>query len=146
MRKKRISTTIVFILSIQLMFAQTGSGTLTLTVTGLNSNNGKIIASIFKNPEGFPHEKGKSVQRVKASINNDSSVLVFNNLPYDYYAIGIIHDENNNDNMDFGLFYIPKEGYGASNNAKGHRGPPDFKDAKFYFDSANNKIKIHINY
>ncbi len=37
--------------------------------------------------------------------------------------------------MDFGFFFIPQEGYGASNDAKGNFGPPKFDDAGFMVNS-----------
>lgn len=41
---------------------------------------------------------------------------------------------------------IPKEGVGASNDAKGHLGPPKFKDAMFRIDATSRSLLIHVNY
>lgn len=146
MKTRGMFITIIFVLITRIMVAQTNTGTLTLSVTGLRSNNGMVLASLFKSHDGFPHEREKCFQHIKASISKNTSEVIFRNIPLGYYAIGIIHDENNNNKMDFGMFHIPKEGYGASNNAKGTFGPPDFNDAKFNFTSTNNKISININY
>ncbi|MDR2086592.1 MAG: DUF2141 domain-containing protein, partial [Dysgonamonadaceae bacterium] len=44
------------------------------------------------------------------------------------YAVSIFHDENDNYKLDTGMFGIPVEKTGFSNNAKGVMGPPKFKD------------------
>lgn len=146
MKKGNICLTIIFTLIAQTMVAQTDVGTLTLKITGLRNSNGMVLASLFQSHDGFPHERDKCFRHIKATINKNTAEVILENIPFGFYAIGIIHDENNNNKMDFGLFHIPKEGYGASNNAKGTFGPPDFNDAKFNFSSTNNKITIKINY
>jgi len=40
----------------------------------------------------------------------------------------IVYDEDNSGELDTGLFGIPTELVGFSNNAKGLFGPPDFDD------------------
>jgi uncharacterized protein (DUF2141 family) len=44
--------------------------------------------------------------------------------------------------MDTGMFGIPQEKYGFSNDAKGFAGPPSFKQCKFTF---NEDLKMIIN-
>jgi uncharacterized protein (DUF2141 family) len=41
---------------------------------------------------------------------------------------------------------IPREGVGASNDAKGHLGPPKFNAAAFRFAGGRLDLKITINY
>lgn len=126
--------------------AQTCSGKLIVSVTGFRNNNGKVLVAIYNSPDGYPGEREKSVVNVKADIKDNSCVLEFGDLPYGTYAIAIVHDENNNSQMDFGLFGINKEGYGASNNAKANFGPPSYNDAKFTFTSSNCNANIRISY
>lgn len=73
-------------------------------------------------------------------------MAVFQNLPAGEYAVSVYHDENNNKKMDTNFFGIPKEGVGASNNARGHLGPPKYKDAKFLFNGKSQTIQIQIVY
>src|SRR5512145_1502592 len=84
--------------------ALTGSGKLTVTVTGFRNNNGKVLLAISNIPSGYPGEREKNVINVKADIKDYSCVLEFEDLPYGTYAIAIVHDENSNSMMDFGLF------------------------------------------
>ena len=62
------------------------------------------------------------------------------------YAVSTFHDENSNGKLDTNLLGIPTEGVGASNNAKGHFGPPKFDDAKFRFEGGRLDLKIAIDY
>jgi uncharacterized protein (DUF2141 family) len=41
---------------------------------------------------------------------------------------------------------MPKEGVGASNNAKGHFGPPKFDAAAFRFAGGRQELKIKMTY
>ena len=45
--------------------------------------------------------------------------------------------------MDAGIFKIPTEGWGVSNNAKGNFGPPKFEDRLFTIEE-NKAISITI--
>lgn len=128
------------------MVAQSGNGTLTLNVTELRSGKGHVLASLYNGPDGFPDKNDRAVQYAKTSISNHASKLVFSKLPYGCYAISLLHDENNNLKMDYGLFNIPKNGYGFSNNAKVVFGPLDFDNAKITFSAAINKKTILIKY
>ncbi len=75
-----------------------------------------------------------------------SLVVVFESLPPGEYAISVFHDENKNGKMDSNFFGIPKEGVGASNDAKGQLGPPHDKDAKFNFTGNTQSIIINMIY
>jgi uncharacterized protein (DUF2141 family) len=41
---------------------------------------------------------------------------------------------------------IPREGVGASNDARGHLGPPKFDSGAFHFAGGRLEQKITINY
>jgi uncharacterized protein (DUF2141 family) len=62
------------------------------------------------------------------------------------YAISVFHDENSNGKLDTNFLGIPKEGVGASNDAKGHFGPPKFADAAFQFPGGHLELKIAMTY
>jgi uncharacterized protein (DUF2141 family) len=66
-------------------------------------------------------------------------------IPQGTYAIACYHDENNNGKLDTKFMGIPKEGTGASNDARGTMGPPKFKDAKFQLVS-DTSVRIQMNY
>ena len=47
--------------------------------------------------------------------------------------------------LDRGLFGIPAENYGFSNNASGSFGPPAFDKASFIFDQSGQALEILID-
>jgi uncharacterized protein (DUF2141 family) len=85
----------------------------------------------------YPDECPKRLENVE---------IEFENLNYGQYAIAILHDEDSDDEMKTGIFGIPKEGYGISNNVKGRFGPPSFNDAKISLKEDRMIITIKMNY
>ncbi|RKX74450.1 MAG: hypothetical protein DRP60_10265, partial [Spirochaetes bacterium] len=76
------------------------------------------------------------------SITTDTVSYIFKNLPQGLFAVAVYHDQNENEELDKGLFGIPKEGYAFSNNVFGSFGPPKFDEASFLL---NGKKEIVIN-
>lgn len=74
-----------------------------------------------------------------ARIGN--TVVVVQGVPPGRYAVQAYHDENDNRDVDRGLFGIPKEGIGFSNDARIAFGPPKWADAMF---ELQGDIRIHL--
>jgi uncharacterized protein (DUF2141 family) len=60
--------------------------------------------------------------------------------------VSVVHDENFNGKLDTNFIGMPREGVGASNDAKGHMGPPKFSAAAFQYAGGRLDLKIHVNY
>lgn len=119
--------------------------TLKVLITGLHSSNGSVLVSLFNQDNGFPSQSGKAFKKEKINIEGGIASTIIRDIPPGTYAIAVLHDENNNLEMDTRLFGLPKEGYGFSNNAKGLFGPPSFRDARFAFSPAQI-VRINIRY
>jgi uncharacterized protein (DUF2141 family) len=65
-------------------------------------------------------------------------------VPSDRDAIQAYHDENGNRKLDTGLFGIPKEPYGFSNNARNLLGLPKFEDAAFMLSGDALTVTITV--
>jgi len=72
--------------------------------------------------------------------------VVFEDLPFGEYAVSLMHDENRNGKIDTNFLGIPKEGYGASNDAKAVLGPPKYADARFLLDKPDMTMEIKVKY
>ncbi|MGL2993968.1 DUF2141 domain-containing protein [Flavobacterium sp. TSSA_36] len=120
-------------------FAQTTS--LTVTVTGINNNAGKLTAEVYNSKGTFLKSAFKTTS---SSIKSNTATVVFNDLPKSDYTLMVYHDENSNGKLDKNFIGMPKEAVACSNNAKGFMGPPKFEDAKFSL-VANSKITIKMN-
>ena len=104
------------------------SYSITVKVEKADSNEGKMLISIFSTETNF---LTKSYKNAKSEISNNGCIVTFEDIPEGTYAVSIFHDENDNGKLDSNFMGIPKEDYGCSNNAKGFMGPPKWKDAKF---------------
>jgi uncharacterized protein (DUF2141 family) len=122
------------------------SGTLTVTILNFRNNMGQVSVALYNKEEAFPKSPDKAVKILYAPIKDKKAVVVFESLPPGEYAISVFHDENKNGKMDSNFFGIPKEGIGASNDARGHLGPPHYKDAKFNFNGRIQSMSINLVY
>lgn len=119
--------------------------TLTITVTDLRSTKGKLIFGVFQTGDGFPSESSKALNwQVRQP---DSTTQVFTaELPPGEYAASVLHDENANDKMDLGLFGIPQEGYGVTNNPKPQFRGATFQEATFTLPPQGAQKTISLQY
>lgn len=75
-----------------------------------------------------------------------TTIVTVPSVPPGRYAAQAFHDENDNDKVDRGLFGIPKEGVGFSNDAKIRLGPPAFAEAVFVHDGVPQRIRFKLRY
>jgi uncharacterized protein (DUF2141 family) len=122
------------------------NGSILLTISNIRTNNGKVNVSLFNLADGFPSNVQKAVAVQSVAIQKNQATVRFENLPFGTYAIACLHDENGNGKMDTNLVGIPKEGYGASNNAVSKFSAPKFEAAKFPFNSAVLSVNCKMFY
>jgi len=122
------------------------TGTLHLKITHLRNDQGKVNLSLYRSAEGYPSNSKKAFKNILADIRQGTCEITFVNLPRGEYAISLMHDENGNGKMDTGFLGIPKEGYGASNDAKVVLGPPKYADARFLLDQPEVSVEIRVRY
>lgn len=115
-------------------------------VLGLRNDHGAVYCELFRSAEGFPKKAEKAVAVVRAEIKDMSAVCEFRSVLPGAYAVAAYHDENGNGRVDTNSFGIPKEGVGASNDAKGSLGPPSFGRAKFVVDVEGKRIALRLHY
>lgn len=125
MKSKLFISTVVLALSgISGAFAQ---HTLRVTITNIKETVGNVRVGLFDNAEKFLKE-ARDGKIVKASAHEIT--VAFDNLESGDYAVSVIHDKNENGELDSNFIGIPNEPYGFSNNAMGSFGPPSFDKAK----------------
>lgn len=122
------------------------SAEITALVSGLKNDQGQVVLHLYNQPEPFPTQPDRSFQTTKAKIQRGQAKVSFKSIPPGLYAIAAYHDENHNNKLDTSFIGIPNEGMGASNEAKGHFGPPKFKDAQFTVESEDQQLSIQIKY
>lgn len=121
--------------------AQEKSFNITVNISGLDSNKGKVLIALY-------NEKGQFLKKGfrggMTQITDKKISYVFEEIPKGEYAVSFFHDENDNNKMDTNFFGIPKEDYGCSNNATGFMGPPKYDDAKFILET-DKTITINVD-
>jgi uncharacterized protein (DUF2141 family) len=121
-----------------------GQTNLQVTVKNIKGQKGNIIVGIFDSDENFL-KKPLDGRMVEAS--GDSITVVFKNLKPGKYAVSVLHDANENKDLDQNKLGIPKEGFGFSNNVIGAMGPPSFKRAIIdLLDQKDLDINIKMKY
>jgi uncharacterized protein (DUF2141 family) len=118
-------------------------------ITSLDNTQGDIMVAVYDSEATFLKEDGRVAEaKLPAADAQESRVVAtFEKLTLNKkYAIAVFHDANSNQVLDKGLFGIPKEGYGFSNNARGWFGPPSFDDAAFLLDQDNKAISLYLSY
>ena len=68
--------------------------------------------------------------QVCIEAHEGTTKFLIKDIPDGNYAIAILHDENNDGDMNYSV-KIPREGFGFSNDAKTKLAPPKFKAAEF---------------
>ena len=107
---------------------------LTAKVIDLNNSKGTVIFSLYNKDGTIPDEKFKKYYKTKTvSIIDKKAEVTFTNLPQGFYAVTILHDENNNKKIDKKFMLpLPEEGVGFSNyDDFGLSNRPNFKNANF---------------
>jgi uncharacterized protein (DUF2141 family) len=115
-------------------------------VEGLRSDRGQVVCALYSSADGFPKDANKVRARIQLAASGRRGVCDFTGLQPGTYAVALFHDENSNGKLDTNFMGVPREGTGASNNAKGHLGPPKFSDAAFRFSGGRLELKITVNY
>jgi len=118
------------------------TGDLIVELTDIASDEGSVIFAMWSGPEGWLGED--PLREGSVNIVAGQSSIRFDGLPYGEYAISVYHDRNGNQKLDTGLFRIPKEPIGTSNDAKIRFGPPKYEDARFLVDQPSLTIKIPV--
>jgi uncharacterized protein (DUF2141 family) len=112
----------------------------------LRNDRGQVVCALYSSSDGFPKNGEKALAHATSAIADDRAVCEFSGIAPGTYAISVFHDENSNGKLDTNFLGIPREGVGASNDAKGHLGPPKFDAAAFHFSGGRMTLRIKINY
>lgn len=120
-------------------------GKLIVEFTGMASDAGVIVCSLVDSHEQFLSSGQQPLRDASLVITDARASWHIDGLAFGSYAISAYHDANSNAELDTGLFGIPNEDYGFSNNARGTFGPPDFTDAKFEFNQSGQTLTIRID-
>lgn len=137
---KVLVMTAVYCMVVFEIFAQ---AKLEVTVMNIRDEKGNIMVGLFTNESDFL--KNVAIGKVVKAQGKEVTVI-FDNLKSGEYAVSVIHDENENGELDSNIIGIPKEGFAFGNNAMGTFGPPSFEKAKVTLSNTDDKQVIDLKY
>lgn len=123
--KRLLPVLFLFLCSSFLLSAQTQ---IEVETTNFKSTKGVAFIGLYDSESSFLNT---ALIGEKLLIKNNKVVYTFKDIPPGNYAISVFHDEDENGELTTNFLGIPKESYGASNNAPSRFGPPKWKDARF---------------
>ena len=107
--------------------------------------HGELAYLVFASASGFPGARDKALLHGFLRIPPDAERIKFDvDLPPGTYAVTVYEDLNGNHKLDHNPIGIPREPVGASNNPKGHFGPPRFSECAFSLGNIPQTIAINI--
>ncbi|MBD0776705.1 DUF2141 domain-containing protein [Maribacter sp. ANRC-HE7] len=112
----------------------------TVNIENVLNANGKILASLH-NSETFL--KGEGLDHIAMKSTKGTLTLTFEGVVPGTYAIMVLHDENDNQRMDFEANGMPKENY-ATTGVMALYGPPSFDSSKF--EVSHENLELHIRF
>lgn len=122
------------------------TNSLTVEVHGTRNSDGVIQFALYNEDGSIPDKQYEKYYKMQtAKITNGSSSVTFDNLPEGIYVVNILHDENENGEIDKG-FLLPIEGLGFSNyESIGPTNRPKYSKASFELKS-DLTIEIKVIY
>ena len=115
---------------------------LRIEVSGAKASEGQVLVSLFADEASYM--KTPMAERVEEVNHSGEAVIIFPALPVGDYAAAVIYDRDSDGKLDTGLFGIPTENVGFSNNARGRMGPAKWSDARFELTPGNATMRISL--
>lgn len=143
---KYLAITLSLLLMVPGVQKQTNHDTVSITVTveDIRNNSGSVGIALYEEGSDFPD--GEPIASESISLRGSGDVeFTFEDLPAGDYAVAVMHDENDNGDIDFNEYGMPTEGFGFSNEAMGDMGPPDFDQAAFTADE-DTDVSVSLIY
>lgn len=125
------------------------SGTIVVEMVGFRNDRGLACVALFGEGGGFPDALDGAAALGEARIEGGRCTIALEDVPAGAYAVSVIHDENENGELDTNALGIPTEGFGFSNNPKIRFGPPRFAKARFAHrasGAAPTRVEVKLQY
>ncbi|MBG7628890.1 MAG: DUF2141 domain-containing protein [Bacteroidetes bacterium] len=117
--------------------------TLEVVVKGIENTDGQIMVSINNGPDGWPEDNFLE-QRFIPTFTAPEFIIVFKDLPYGNYALGLLHDKDENGEMTKNFIGMPKEGFAFSRDYNVVFRAPKYEEANFELNTPEKSITITV--
>ena len=142
MKKLKLLFFVLIMLTLYDGYSQSKKTSLTLTIEVASFENTKGVLRVCVTDQKDDFLKSCAFSKI-VTVEDDTVSLKIENIEKGNYAVSVYHDENNNGILETGgVFGIPVEPYGFSNNPTMTFGP-SFKKSVFKMTSDKNiSIKL----
>lgn len=123
---------------------QSNQTSLQVSISGASSDAGSIRILVFSKSSGFPDQVKQAVRSISLPPKSGKASFKLTDLPAGTYAIGVIHDLDNNGKLSTNAVGYPTEKFGFSNNPKVYFGPPSFEKAAFVLGKTAVSLEISL--
>lgn len=134
----------LILLSLYFLLTSPPASEIHLTITNIPHDEGVVRLLIFNSPSGFPDSPERAFKALRLPIENGKAEITLKELPLGSYAISAFHDHDGDGIMRKGMFGIPKDPYGFSNDARGAFGPPSFEKSAFILGNTSKKVSFSL--
>ena len=118
-----------------------------IEINNLRNTKGNIVISVFKDHKSFEAENHlEKKEKSKKENMKNTTIITELSLPPGIYGLVVLDDENSNNEMDYNLIGMPKEGYGFSNFYHTNFSKPKFADFSFELTPNTSKMLIRLKY
>lgn len=115
-----------------------------VTITGVKRSVGLMVVELYPDdPKVFLNGKGR-LAIVRRAARAPQTVICLHAPEPGRYAVSVYQDVNANTDFDTGLFGLPKEPWGLSNNPKVHFHAPRLSDSLFDAPQAGVRLQIRL--
>jgi uncharacterized protein (DUF2141 family) len=120
---------------------QAAAADLTIRIEGMEQAAGTFHIAVFE-ADGWDENQTVASGRLAAE---EGAELTLTGLVPGAYGIKIFQDVDDNGQLNLGIWGIPSEPYGFSNDAPARGGPPSFRQASFKLAEPGTvqTIKLH---
>lgn len=129
---KRILTSLIVAGLAAGIAGQAAAADLTIRIEGVEDASGTFHIAVF-DAEGWKENEAVAGDLIAAE---EGAELTLTSLEPGAYGIKIYQDVDGNGELNLGMWGIPSEPYGFSNDASARMGPPKFKKAGFELTDA----------
>jgi uncharacterized protein (DUF2141 family) len=122
--------------------AEMPGGTIEVAVSGVRNASGQVKVDVCTQATFLKDCPWTG----RAPAHAGTVIVEVHGVPPGRYAIQAFHDANNNGECDQGLFGIPREGVGFSNDAFRGLSRPRFDDAAFDFSGGRLRLALKLRH
>ena len=123
------------------------ANTLTLEITGIREQKGRMACALFWQNKGFPRKHRRALRRTFVDVESDTVKCVFKRTGLGEYAASVFLDINENGKLDTNVTGRTSEPWGVSGNSTSKRQGPDlYKEAKFNYEGGEVTLPIALVY